>query len=618
MVLAGTALDFPLTEEQRAVVNSDAHALVATASAGTGKTEILARRAERFVNDPATEGARVLVITYTTRAANEFKSRLRARVGGSMHRIVAETIHGFAHSILRTHGGHIGLPTDFQVLNTYEDRAELLARFSLSEWPDSYHELFRRLDLARATGTADPLLKTWRDALDNSGVLDFSEMITKATELLQISAIARLQRNIYGLVIVDEAQNLTKQQYQLIAALIGRDDRSGLPMVSATLLGDPNQSVTRFAGGDATLMRQFVDDYGANEFELTENFRSSKRLAALERVVSRELGRAGTDPRVRAERSSEGVVCVREFPDEACEGSSVADWAAGLLDEGMPPESVSPGERRGIQPEDIAVLARHSAALNSTSEALVAKGHAVARAHSDEDLMATSVGAVAVMLMRSRSPRHRLAASGALRRELQLHELDLSSTDTHQTRAALAAALLVRSADHLDILVPLLDAESPSEFIDGLGQCTLPDTARCEMLAGWPSDQQVIVDAWTEFAAATPVADRTWSRFVTRFAQAQSARDLGPGIRLLTVHKAQGREFQAVALVGMNDGQFPDFRATTDESAQAERQAFYVAVTRASRMLILTRARVRPTRFGDRSTEPSPFLRLAAEAGLAS
>ena len=232
--------------------------------------------------------------------------------------------------------------------------------------------------------------------------------------------------------------------------------------------------------------------------------------------------------------------------------------------------------------------------------------------------MATSVGAVAVMLMRSRSTRHQLAALGALRRELQIQELDLSSAEPHQARAALTAALHARSDDHLDILVPLLNAGSPPEFIEGLGQCTLPETARYEMLAGWPSDQQVIVDVWTEFAATTPVTDRTWNRFATYFDRAQGARDLGPGIRLLTVHKAQGREFQAVAVVGMNNGQFPDFRATTDDSAQAERQAFYVAVTRASRMLVLTRARVRPTRFGDRVTEPSPFLKLAEEASLQS
>ena len=180
MALADTALDFPLTKEQQDVVDSDAQALVAVASAGTGKTEILARRAERFIDDPSNEYARVLVITYTTRATNEFRSRLRARVGGSMHRVHAETIHGFARSILSAHGGHVGVPLDFQVITNNEDRAELLARFDGGEPPDGYAELFRLLDLARATEASHPLLKTWRDALLNSGALDFSEMITKA------------------------------------------------------------------------------------------------------------------------------------------------------------------------------------------------------------------------------------------------------------------------------------------------------------------------------------------------------------------------------------------------------------------------------------------------------
>ena len=60
----------------------------------------------------------------------------------------------------------------------------------------------------------------------------------------------------------------------------------------------------------------------------------------------------------------------------------------------------------------------------------------------------------------------------------------------------------------------------------------------------------------------------------------------------------------------MNEGQFPDFRATSPEDAKAELQTFYVAVTRASRVLMLTRAGSRPTRYGDRPTEPSQFLRL--------
>jgi len=70
-----------LTGEQQAAAYADAPALVITAPAGTGKTEVLVRRAEQFVNDPASGYKRVLVVTYTTRAAAEFTSRLQGSLG---------------------------------------------------------------------------------------------------------------------------------------------------------------------------------------------------------------------------------------------------------------------------------------------------------------------------------------------------------------------------------------------------------------------------------------------------------------------------------------------------------------------------------------------------------
>ena len=614
LAAAGTASSFPLTDEQQAVVDSDARALVATASAGTGKTEILARRAERFVNDPNNGNAHVLVITYTTRAAHEFQARLHNRIGDLMHRISAETVHAFAQSILTIHGSHVGLPLDFQVITNDEDRAELLTGYDTCGEPGDYPELFRQLDHARATGRGHARLKSWRDAMDNRGAVDFSEMITKATEVLRIPAIAQMLRNIYGLVIVDEAQNLTEQQYQLITALVGRHAETGMPLVSTTLLGDPNQSVTGFAGGDSTLVKRFAHEYGARELALTQNFRSSKRLASLERIVSLELGGGQRRSGVRTECAAEGIIDCRDFPDEVAEGSFVAGWAARLLDEGLPPEAVSPGERCRVQSEDIAVLGRHSAALNSASAALVASGFEVARAHSDDDLMATFAWAVALQLMRFRSARHQLAALGALRRALGASDIDLASSGSDGARTAVADALSARADEHLDILIPLLDASSPSEFVGMLEQCQPPEAARDELLADWQADRFLIEEAWSEFTNTTPVAERSWTRFALHFDRAQRGRDLGMGIRLLTVHKAQAREFKAVAVVGMNDGQFPDFRATSQQEMQAELQAFYVATTRASRVLVLTRALVRPTRYGARMTEPSRYLQLIKRA----
>ena len=614
VVVPGTASDFPLTDEQQAVVDSDAPALVATASAGTGKTEILARRAERFVNDPDIGNANVLVITYTTRAANEFKSRLQGRIGGSMPRIQADTVHGFAHSILGTHGSHVGLPADFQVITNNEDRAELLANYDPWMAPDDFPELFRQLDLAQAQGHGHPHLKIWRDALANRGAVDFGEMITKATEVLLIPAIARMLRIIYGLVIVDEAQNLTEQQYRLITSLVGKDTATGRPLISTTLLGDPNQSVTGFAGGDSRLMKRFVDDYGAQERLLTQNFRSSQRLASLERVVSLELGGDRPRPSVRAERAAAGVIDCGEFPSEAAESSFVTDWAERLLNEGLPAEAVAPGETCRVRAEEIAVLARHSAALSATAEAISGRGYEVALAHSEDDFMATFPGAVSLLLMRFRSARHQLAASGALRRELGMSDSDLAAGDADTAENGLTEALRAHADEHLDILIPLLEVESPPDFVGALEECQLPESARDEALAGWHADRRLIGDTWSEFTSLTPVAERSWLRFALHFDWVQRARDLGQGVRLITVHKAQGREFKAVAVIGMNDGQFPDYRATSEGTRRDELQAFYVAATRASRMLVLTRALVRPTRYGNRFTEPSPYLRLVEKA----
>lgn len=80
------------------------------------------------------------------------------------------------------------------------------------------------------------------------------------------------------------------------------------------------------------------------------------------------------------------------------------------------------------------------------------------------------------------------------------------------------------------------------------------------------------------------------------------------GVRLLTVHKSQGGEFRAVAVIGLNQGRFPDFRATTDGALQAELRIFYVAVTRPSRVLLLTRARTRNGRYGPYRPQPSEFV----------
>lgn len=605
---------FDLTAAQQEVVDSPEPALVVTAPAGTGKTEVLVRRAEHFVNDPASEYARVLIVTYTTRAAEEFTSRLRRRAGSAMDRVTADTVHGFAQSLLSVQGSHVGLPLDFGVISKDEDRAELLAEYESSWQPDERLDLFRQLDLARAKGTAHPRLAAWRNALAFRGAVDFNEMIDKATEVLRISAVAEMLRNVYGLVLVDEAQNLTQQQYELLVALIGRDPESGAPRIPTTLLGDPNQLVTGFAGGDSGHMQSFEADFGAKQLTLSENFRSSRYLACLEEVVSSKLGRNARHQAGDVGEAVTGVLEARKFRDEGAEGDFIAEWADALLTEGLPSEAVMSYESRKVLPEEIAVLARHAAALSAISEALIDKGHEVARAHRADGYMSSAMGNIAFLLMRFRSDRHRAEAAGELRRDFGIELPTELTGDRTTAHSAARRSLRCDEIPGTDALVPLLSVESPTQFIEALGDCRMAESESGDVLASWSADRTLLGRAWAEFADITPMRERSWTRFALHIDRMALGRDLGSGIRVMTVHKAQGREFKAVAIAAMNDGQFPDFRATSHDAKRAELQTFYVAATRASRVLLLTRAERRPTRYGDRSTEPSPYLQFVIKA----
>ncbi len=473
-----------------------------------------------------------------------------------------------------------------------------------------YNELLAELDLARAKMEPHQHLELWRRALSNVGAVDFAEMLAKAYELLQIPAFVRLYERIYGLIIVDEAQNLTKQQYQFLTALAGPPSTDTTqPRIPVMLLGDPKQSIIRFAGADNTLMNRFAKEFKAKRFVLKQNFRSAKDLASLARRVAHELEKENYEDDPDLEYPAPGHIEVRHIEvlsrlDEEAEGIYVADWVHRMLENGLPEESLAENESGNVEEKQIAVLARSSSALRPVNEALIKKGLEPAMVYGDKDFMATDLGRIAILLMRKYSTAHKMTAELGLRRELCSPVLNAADNN------GIAKALRTNSdGRYLNILLPLLKADNPQDLVSSLRKCYLPENGAPDaLLAGWCDDQAFIDDTWQEFANATPVADRSWTSFALHLDRSLRGRDLGPGVRLLTVHKAQGREFKAVAVIGMNDGQFPDFRARSEQEKRAELNTFYVAVTRASRVLLLTRALERQTRYGPRRTEPSPYL----------
>lgn len=586
--------DVVLSPEQQRVVDSDAAALVVVAGAGSGKTEVVARRVERLLSaDPDGDG-RVLAVSFTVKAADELRARVRHRLGHLHRRVDADTVHGFALSVVRQFGTRLGLPIEPEVLAQPADRVEMLEEWLREQGRtvDDLRRLFEKLDLARAKGQESaPFLQEWRDCLAAHGAVDYPAMLDVAAELLEVPAVGRVVRRAYDEVVVDEAQNLTEAQYRVITTLLGLADR---PAMRATMVGDDRQSIVGFAGADHRLMARFARDYAAERHELAVNYRCSTAVAWVSTAVAAALGNpsAGT-----ASYSAEGQVTVHPAVDERAEAAAVLRWAQGLLQDGLSPPVVPSSE--GVRAEDIAVLCRTTSGLQATRRALLDADLEVAEAGTEDDWLTTVRARAALALLgcltaaTHRSARRQLAALVGV-----------------EWPADVSAAQLLGSSPVEEVrpLRALAESEGPEQFLEMLEELPSEDV-------GWPDDIKLLLDAWDAFVDESNVGARTFANF-WRFLSRRQRGDQGrPGVRLLTIHKAQGQEFKAVALVGLTDGQLPDFRARTEGDVEAELRAFYVAVSRASRSLLLTYPRQRETKYGPRLSASSPFLEILSAHG---
>jgi DNA helicase-2/ATP-dependent DNA helicase PcrA len=581
--------------EQAAIISSEAPAIVVTAGAGSGKTEVLARRVARILADSPDESFRVLAVTYTVKAADEMEARLRQLVV-DVWRVDIETVHAFAHRLIRQHGTWDGLPVDPEVLDRDEDRVELLATWlgdaGTTVDGSEARKLLFDIDLARARCSDAPHLSAYRAALTSRGALDYASMLEVATRLLHRDWVRSQLAGLYRHLVIDEAQNLSPAQYALLTALLGPAPSD----LSVLMVGDPKQSIVQFAGADPHLVETFATAYDAKRLLLSKNFRSAEAIVALAGRIGSELGETALQELAFA---APGLVETVELPDESSEGAAAARWVKGLLEDGLPTSALAEGETGRVAPEDIAVLARTAATLRWTVAALDDAGIAYVVGSGRDDWLSSRLGQCVADLIAFRAGPHHPSTRSHLCESsgTQVECLDRSKVPGFAALAATEGDFPAELFARLPVSLPLSDEDLDRE-----------DDA-------WRADRAVLLLAWRHFSERTPARDITYANLQLHIARTQRVEATAPGVRLLTVHKSQGREFRAVCVTGLNQGQFPDFRQQTPADRRAELHCFYVAVTRASRLLRLSRAQTRSTRYGPRQADPSEYL--AFTAGLA-
>ena len=460
-------------------------------------------------------------------------------------------------------------------------------------------DVLRSVDLDRAKLQTNSEVQDWEAALESVQALDYPALLVAARKLLEVRSARRQLNRVYSHVIVDEAQNLTPAQYDLISAILGGPGTGA--GATAMFVGDDKQSIISFAGADPRLLHRFATEYEALTIRLTVNFRSAKRVSELATRVADALGNVNT---VETAHAADGLVQLAEGSDEEGEGRIVADWVADLLSNGMPSQALSVSEPTAMSPEDIAVIGRSASSMKSATAELAAKGIEFTSLGTKGDWLEGAPANVALEIVAMKGAESHRSTHWHLSRLLGVLPERVSSV------GKLRLVLESHESPMMRMLAPLLDADTVSDFFEVLRGLTWVEGPSDTELASWESDLALLLATWGEFDLTTERSALNWASFRIFCSRKQRGEE-GRGVQVLTIHKSQGREFRAVAIVGLNDGQFPDFRNTTPDQLQSELRAFYVAVTRSRRILLLTRARSRSTRYGARVGKPSPFLGYA-------
>ena len=592
---SATEADVQLNRAQTEAVRHRGGPLLVSAGAGTGKTRVVVHRLAYFIAS-GTDARRLLAITFTNRAAAEVKRRVVDLIGPEGSRINVGTFHWFGHRLLRRYGSRSSLGSDFTLLSP-RDSLSVLRSLNFSDLLPATQPVTRlrdRISLFRngrqaADGeqmvTAE-IVSRYTQELRRRHALDLDDLVLESVALLgNDERIRQRLETFFTHVLVDEYQDTNPPQVELLKRLVGRGGQ-------ITAVGDEDQAIYGWRYASGRNMAAFVDDFpGATIIRLERNYRSTQRiLNAGNELLRHNSGRLGKNL-ISARRPGKKPV-VSAGADEADEASYVAATVENLV-------------RRGVAPNEIAILFRTNAQSRAIEEALVRGGiryevRAGLRFYERAEIRRIVDGLSVLATPSSvdawgRLLRH-IRGLGPVRADA-LATTIVSGSPSGAPSGWMAGAL--RVCDELQSITVGADLGFLVAHVSGV-----LERATGEIVAG--SDElESAADNVSEFRAMAEQFSREsrdpdlLSAFLDRLHIGSEPQDSAgvhrdDAVQLMTLHAAKGLEFEAVLVVGLEEGLLPHRRSLGSvESVEEERRLLYVGMTRARDHLYLTYAGAR-------------------------
>ena len=650
------------------IADTDGPQLV-VAGPGTGKTEFLVRRVAHLLESGVDPGT-IVVLTFSRRGAADLRRRVSERLQRSIGPLSVSTFHSLAIRLLEAHDHNQGRPPPTLLTGPEHVAlvAGLLADTDPAPWPVTHRAMFgtrtfaadvadfllrmaeRRIDPTRlaelAADRADwralpAFARRYQSTLTERNRIDYGTLLSRAVDLAGDSTVAHTLRSSNRYVVVDEYQDTSPAQAELLAALTSAHR-------NLTVAGDPHQSIYGFRGADVSNIARFehrfraIDGDPPRRIVLATSFRvPAPILAAATRVSAGAALPGGAGPISPAPHS--GSVHVHVFDQASAEAEWVASEVERLhLVEQVPHRRMAVLVRssRNLLPELSRALDRRRIPHDTPDMRLV--DHPAVQLFLDLALAGATASSSDPLVSRlAEAPIRRLLLS-------PLYGLGIAAErsirrDCLRAGATWISVLADRPAT-ADLAELLADPTWATEMSAADGFWAVWD--RLDRLVDFAldGDHRDHRAAWTAFAQVLDQqAERDPAVSLLRYRETVESDDFeaqpllshrpdrGDRITLTTLHQAKGLEFDVVFIADATEDTFPDLRrgfnpldpqalsGPTDRSAwlldrlREETRLAYTAMTRARSRLVMT-----ATIAGIDETERRPSRFLLAAAGVDS
>jgi len=624
-----------LNEAQRnAVCNLSQNCLV-IAGAGSGKTRVLIQRILWLIEDNDYSPYSILAVTFTNKAAREIKTRLSNTLNIKIESMWVGTFHGICHRILRSNYQKALLPKNFQVIDS-EDQIRIIKRImkeneiensQIQPKQVAWYINKKKDQSVRSNKTKDDdfitiqynkIYKIYEDYCNNSGLVDFGEIILRTLELFQKNIETRkYYHNLFKTVLIDEFQDTNTIQYDLVRILTSND-------TSIFAVGDDDQSIYGWRGAKVENIEKLQKDYnGIKIFRLEQNYRSTGNiLDAANSVILNNNSRMGKN--LWTEGKSGDLIKIYSANDEIDEANFVVENIESLV-------------QNNFKRDEISILYRSNAQSRVFEEKLISKGipykiyggfrfferseikdviayMRLAVNNNDDNSFeriintpARGIGEKTKASLRDFSKKEKISLFEAI-------PVALKNENIFTKKASESLNEFFKLINSIKDILSKEDL--PFQINEIIKQTKIKSTyekSKTEQSRSKLENLDELISAAQEFLNVDLDDNETVLDAFLTHTSLESGEGQGDEwdecVQLMTLHSSKGLEFPIVFLVGLEENLFPSRMSIEEDNLEEERRLCYVGITRARKNLYISYAQLRRQYGTENFCMPSRFLK---------